>query len=241
MAGHSQFANIKHRKNAQDSKRSKIFVKIAKEIKIAVQNGGPSIDTNPSLRTIISKAKALNMPKENYLKIINKSFADKNSQNYEKIIYEGYGPNKIAILVEAVTNNKNRTASIVREAFSKSNITLSSSNSVKFLFNLEGVLSFENNHFSDEKILEILIETEVENFTNNDNTYTLYINPKKIELTKKGLAKLNIINFNEDYIAFIPYEYLNIQDQEITSKINNFINNLLKYDDILEIYTNIKN
>ena len=158
MAGHSQFKNIMYRKGAQDAKRAKIFSKLIREITVAAKSGLPEPDKNPRLRSAIIAARSANMPKENIERAVKKASGTDDSENYEEIRYEGYGPGGVAVIVEALTDNRNRTASEVRAAFSKFGGTLAETGAVSFMFNRVGVLHYSNDEMDEENFFEAAIE-----------------------------------------------------------------------------------
>lgn len=162
MAGHSQYANIKHRKDAQDNKRGKIFQKLSREIYVAVKLGGANVENNPRLKLMLEKARRINMPKDNINRAINKASNKNETTNYEAVTYEGYGPSNIAIIIHCLTDNKNRTASNIRSYFNKLGGHLAATNSVQYLFQTTGVIQFSS-LLSVEKILELIIDFEIFN------------------------------------------------------------------------------
>ena len=173
MAGHSKFKNIMHRKGAQDAKRGKIFTKLIREITVAAKTGGAEPDMNPRLRTAIIAAKAGNMPKDNIDRAIKKATDDADSINYEAIRYEGYGSHSVAIIVEALTDNRNRSASIIRSTFAKHGGNLGESNSVAFSFNKIGVITYNKAVFANslEQAMEIAIEAGADDVQEENESY----------------------------------------------------------------------
>ena len=166
MAGHSKFKNIMHRKGAQDKKRAKVFSRLGREISVSVKTGGIDPESNVRLRSAISSAKALNMPKENIERAIKKGEGNDPDSNYEEVRYEGYGPDGIAIIVEAMTNNKNRTAAEIRSIFSKSGGNLGESGSVSFNFKRLGLINLDKKITSENEIFEFVVENGSEDLEN---------------------------------------------------------------------------
>ena len=174
MAGHSKFKNIMHRKGAQDKKRAKTFSRLGKEIAVAVKTGGADPESNIRLRSAINTAKTLNMPKDNIERAIKKGEGNDADSNYEEVRYEGYGPEGTAIIVEAMTNNKNRTAAEIRSIFSKSGGNLGESGSVSFGFKRLGAISIEKNLASEEEIFDFSVENGSEDLEVNEEDYVIY-------------------------------------------------------------------
>ena len=174
MAGHSKFKNIMHRKGAQDKKRAKTFSRLGKEIAVAVKTGGADPESNIRLRSAINTAKTLNMPKDNIERAIKKGEGNDADSNYEEVRYEGYGPEGTAIIVEAMTNNKNRTAAEIRSIFSKSGGNLGESGSVSFGFKRLGVITIEKNLATEEEIFDFSVENGSEDLEVNEEDYVVY-------------------------------------------------------------------
>ena len=174
MAGHSKFKNIMHRKGAQDKKRAKTFSRLGKEIAVAVKTGGADPESNIRLRSAINTAKALNMPKDNIERAIKKGEGNDADSNYEEVRYEGYGPEGTAIIVEAMTNNKNRTAAEIRSIFSKSGGNLGESGSVSFGFKRLGAITIEKNLATEEEIFDFSVENGSEDLEINEEDYVIY-------------------------------------------------------------------
>ncbi len=174
MAGHSKFKNIMHRKGAQDKKRAKTFSRLGKEIAVAVKTGGADPESNIRLRSAINTAKTLNMPKDNIERAIKKGEGNDADSNYEEVRYEGYGPEGTAIIVEAMTNNKNRTAAEIRSIFSKSGGNLGESGSVSFGFKRLGTITIEKNLATEEEIFDFSVENGSEDLEVNEEDYVIY-------------------------------------------------------------------
>jgi len=174
MAGHSKFKNIMHRKGAQDKKRAKIFSRLGREISVAVKEGGPDPEKNIRLRSAVGSAKSLNMPKDNIERAIKKGEGNDPDSNYEEVRYEGYGPDGVAIIVEALTNNKNRTAAEVRSTFSKYGGNLGETGSVSFGFKRLGIIILNKNNIDEEKLFDFILENGSEDYEFNEDEYNIY-------------------------------------------------------------------
>ena len=237
MAGHSHWAGIKHRKGRADKQRSKIFSKLSKEITVAAKLGSKDPDTNPRLRSAIQAARTANMPKDNIERAINKSEVNKNL-NYNNLIYEGFGPEKIAIMVEALTDNKNRTASNIRTIFQKFGGNLGETGVASHQFKQSGVIRIDKKKISDNDILELAInggaedclsnESHHEITTKKDNFYKV-----KIEIEKK------IQEFISANIEWIPINKISL-DKEKTKSLINFLEALEQDDDVQHVYANLE-
>jgi len=173
MAGHSQFKNIMHRKGRQDAVRSKLFSKLSKEITVAAKMGAPDPDMNPRLRLAVNNAKSQSMPKDNIQRAINKA-SDAGGENYEEVRYEGYGPGGVAVIVEALTDNRNRTAANVRATFSKNGGALGESNSVSFMFDRVGEIVYKPEAGDADKVMEAAIEAGADDVETDENGHTIY-------------------------------------------------------------------
>lgn len=239
MSGHSQFANIKHRKDAQDSKRGKIFQKITKEIHVAVKMQGSNPESNPKLRLILDKARSLNMPKDNINRAIAKASNQNDDTNYESIVYEGYGPSFSAFIVHCLTDNKNRTASNVRSYFTKSNGKLGTSNSVQYLFEKTGILEF-NSNLSLEEILEMLLEFDLLQLDKDGDLVHIEVNPNDLSLVTKTLRSQNINEFVNNEIINKPLELISIVDEEDQKNIFKLLDLLENDDDVQTVEINFK-
>ena len=196
MAGHSKFKNIMHRKGAQDKKRAKIFSRLGREISVAVKEGGPDPEKNIRLRSAVGSAKSLNMPKDNIERAIKKGEGNDSDSNYEEVRYEGYGPDGVAIIVEALTNNKNRTAAEVRSTFSKYGGNLGETGSVSFGFKRLGIITLNKNNINEEELFDFIIENGSEDYELNENEYSIYCDQTILhQLNQKIIEKFGPTNF----------------------------------------------
>jgi len=237
MAGHSHWAGIKHKKGKADKQRSKVFSKLSKEITVAAKLGSKDADTNPRLRSAIQSARAANMPKDNIERAINKSELNKDL-NYSSIVYEGFGPEKVAIIVEALTDNKNRTASNIRTIFQKNGGNLGESGVAAHQFKQMGVIRIEKKKISDTEILELAINSGAEDCISNslnheiitakDNFYKV-----KLEIEKK------IKEFISTSIEWIPINKISLDKEKIKSVLN-FLEKLEDDEDVQHVYANLE-
>ncbi len=237
MAGHSHWAGIKHRKGRADKLRSKIFSKLSKEITVAAKLGSKDANMNPRLRSAIQAARSANMPKDNIERAINKSELNKNL-NYNSIIYEGFGPEKIAIIVETLTENKNRTASNIRSIFQKNGGSLGSTGVASHQFKQAGIIRIDKKKISDNDILELAINAGAEDCS-SEGSYHEIITLKenfykvKVEIEKK------IEEFYSSGIEWLPLNKVSL-NQEKTKSVINFLELLEDDDDVQYVYANIE-
>ena len=235
MAGHSKFANIKHKKERADLKRAKVFTRVGKEIMIAVQQGGPDKNSNPRLRDTIQKARANNMPNENIERLIKKAAGETDTSSYEEITYEGYGLNGIAIIVEALTNNRNRTAANVRAAFTKGGGNMGQTGSVNFMFNQVGQIITER-ELTEEEQLE-LMEFGAEDFLEGE----VITNPNDLPKTLEELQNKNIAIVSAEVI-YKPVTYAQeLTNPEDIKKMNKLVALLEEDEDVQNFYHNLEN
>ncbi len=237
MAGHSHWAGIKHKKGRADKQRSKIFSKISKEITVAAKLGDKNPDMNPRLRSAIQSARSANMPKENIERAIDKS-TNINSSNFQSMRYEGFGPKNIAVIVEALTDNKNRTASKIRTIFQKNGGSLGSSGSASHNFKQIGVIKIPKNEISEEKILDIAIDAGAEECHSDNEIHEIHCEKNKIYEVKKKL-EMTVKNFISTEIEWIPINNV-IISKDIFDEISDFLDSLDNDDDVQNIFTNIK-
>ena len=189
MAGHSKFKNIMHRKGAQDKKRAKVFSRLGREISVAVKVGGIDPESNIRLRSAIGAAKALNMPKDNIIRAIKKGETNDPDSNYQEIRYEGYGPDGVAIIIEAMTNNKNRTAAEIRSIFNKHGGNLGESGSVIFGFNRIGAITLSKNLGEESEVFEFIVENGSEDIEVNEDDYIIYCNQNELHILNEKIIK----------------------------------------------------
>ena len=237
MAGHSHWAGIKHKKGKADKQRSKIFSKLSKEITVAAKLGDKDPSMNPRLRSAIQAARSSNMPKDNIERAIDKSSIN-TELNFENLRYEGFGPKKVAIIVEALTDNKNRTASNIRTIFQKAGGSLGTQGSASHNFNQLGIIKIDKKVISDERIFELAIEAGADECNTFDDFHEIQCSVNEIYNVKKELEK-EISNFISTEIEWIPLNSVKILKEE-TDDLINFFETLEEDDDVQSIYSNAK-
>ncbi|QNN23807.1 YebC/PmpR family DNA-binding transcriptional regulator [Planctomycetales bacterium ZRK34] len=236
MAGHSKWANIKHRKARQDSKRSKMWSKCARAIIVAARNGGGDPATNLTLRYSIDEAKAANMPKDTIEKAIAKGSGELGTEAYETVIYEGYGPSGVAILVECLTDNRNRTAGEVRSAFDKSGGNLGTSGSVAYIFTAKGIITLEKSAADEEQLMEIALEAGAEDIADQDDYWEVTSEPGNYIPVKEALeaAGLTLESSEMTMIASNTVECAG----DVARKVMNLVDKLEDLDDVQKVHAN---
>ena len=239
MSGHSKWANIKNKKEKTDNQRGKIFTKIGREIAIAVKEGGGADPANNSkLRDVIAKAKANNMPNDNITRSIKKAAGEGSNINYEDIIYEGYGPGNMAIIVEVVTDNRNRTAAEMRHLFDKSGGNLGNSGCVSWMFDKKGVIVIERSAEMDEdEIMMQALEAGAADFVAQDDAFEIYTDPAEFSVVREALEALGF-EFISAEVQMLPQNTVDVADPETVDKINRFLEKLDDDDDVQEVYHN---
>ena len=236
MSGHSKWASIKHSKGKADKQRSKVFSKLSKEISVAAKLGDKDPSMNPRLRSAIQAARSANMPKDNIERAIDKSSAS-NDNNFENLRYEGFGPDKIAVIVEALTDNKNRTASNIRTIFQKSGGNLGTQGSASHNFNQLGIIKIDKKEISDEQIFELAIELGADECISYENFHEIQCPMNEIYNVKKNLEK-TIANFISTEIEWVPLKSVDVEKDKIDSAIE-FLETLEDDDDVQNVYSNI--
>ncbi|WP_427339064.1 YebC/PmpR family DNA-binding transcriptional regulator [Caloranaerobacter sp. DY30410] len=238
MAGHSKWANIKHRKGKQDAKRAKIFTKLTRAIIVAAREGGADPEYNTALKNAIEKAKAANMPNDNIERAIKKGAGELDGVNYEEITYEGYGPGGIAVLVEVLTDNRNRTASDIRHYFSKFGGNLGSTGCVSFMFDRKGILIIEKEDGIDEEELMMqAIEAGAEDFITEEEYFEITTSPEDFASVRDSLKQAGY-TFTTAEISFIPQNTTKLTDEEDIKNMTKLIDALEDNDDVQNVYHN---
>ena len=237
MAGHSHWAGIKHKKGKADKQRSKIFSKLSKEITVAAKLGDKDPAMNPRLRSAIQAARSANMPKDNIERAIDKSSTNTEA-NFENLRYEGFGPDKIAVIVETLTDNKNRTASNIRTIFQKNGGSLGTQGSASHNFNQMGIIKINKNEISDEQIFELSIDAGADECISNSEYHEIQCPINEIYNVKKKLEE-KISNFISTEIEWIPLNSVEIS-KDRQDEIIQFLETLEDDDDVQNIYTNVK-
>ena len=236
MAGHSHWAGIKHKKGKADKQRSKIFSKLSREITVAAKLGDKNPDMNARLRSAIQAARSANMPKENIERAIEKS-SNNDQSNFENIRYEGFGPSKSAVIVEALTDNKNRTASNIRTIFSKNNGSLGTQGSASHNFQRLGVIKIDKSEIEQDKIFELAIEAGANDCVSNDEFHEVHTNIDEIYEVKKKFEKV-IFNFLSTEIEWLPINKVSLKGEESQNMVK-FLETLEEEDDVQNVYTNV--
>ncbi|WP_028775570.1 YebC/PmpR family DNA-binding transcriptional regulator [Shimazuella kribbensis] len=238
MAGHSKWKNIQHRKGRQDAIKGKIFAKLGREIYVAARRGDKDPANNNQLRLAIAKAKAQNMPNENIDRAIKKAAGEGEASNFESITYEGYGPDGIAVIVEALTDNRNRTAADVRFAFTKRGGNLGESGCVSWMFNRFGVVEIEKEAVSKEEdeMELLLLELDPEDMEITDVSYVLYVQPDRLEEVQQALVEQQFPVASAD-IMMVPENRVSIEGETI-KKVLDLIDTLEDHDDVQAVFTN---
>ena len=235
MAGHSHWAGIKHKKGKADKARSNLFSKLSREITVAAKLGDKNPDMNARLRSAIQSARSSNMPKDNIQRAIDKSETSKDS-NYESIRYEGFGPKRIAVIIETLTNNKNRTASNLRTIFQKNEGNLGTQGSASHNFQQIGVIKIERSEVSEDKIFELTVDSGANECFSNEYFHEIQCDKNEIYYVKKKLEK-SIINFLSTEIEWVPLNKVEVSPVE-KEEIVNFLGTLDDDDDVQNVYTN---
>lgn len=239
MSGHSKFANIKHKKEKNDAAKGKMFTIIGKEIAVAVKEGGADPANNSKLRDVIAKAKANNMPNDTIERGIKKAAGEANSVNYEVITYEGYGPNGIAIIVDTLTDNKNRTAANVRHAFTKGGGNIGTPGCVSFMFDKKGqiVIDKSETDMDADELMMAALDAGAEDFVEEDEAYEIYTTPEDFSTVREAIEGLGV-PMMEAEVTMIPQNYVELTDEEAIKNLNKIIDLLDEDDDVQQVYHN---
>ena len=236
MAGHSKWSTIKRKKGALDQKRGKIFSTISKEITISSRIGGKDIDSNPRLRQAVKKAKSLNMPNSNIEKAIKKGAGEIDNVVFEEVDYEGYGPYGVAVYIEAITDNKNRTVADVRHSLTKFNGSLGQAGSVAWNFNRVGILIFDKSLHNEEELFELSIENNAKDFMEEDDVYKMIFNHSDM-YEKIDYFEKNNLNIENSFLEYVAKDFVEV-DTEQEDKICKMIDFLENLEDVQNVYTN---
>lgn len=239
MSGHSKFANIKHKKEKNDAAKGKIFTIIGREIAVAVKEGGADPANNSRLRDVIAKAKANNMPNDTIERGIKKAAGDANSVNYEHVTYEGYGPNGIAIIVEALTDNKNRTASNVRNAFTKGNGNVGTPGCVSFMFDKKGqiIIDKEECDMSADDLMMIALDAGAEDFKEEDDSFEILTDPDMFSEVREKLEAEKVAMVEAE-VTMLPQTWVELTDEKDLKSLQKTLDLLDEDDDVQNVYHN---
>ena len=241
MSGHSKWSTIKRKKEKTDGQRAKIFTKIGRELIVAVkEGGGADPSTNSKLKDCISKAKANNVPNDNIERIIKKALGENDSNKYESITYEGYGPCGIAVIVEALTDNRNRTAGDLRHYFDKFGGNMGTPGCVSFMFSKKGVIIIEKEDNNEDKLMEIALEAGASDFCVDDDVFEIYTEPEDFSAIREELESKSY-DFVSANIEMVPGTYSSIDKEEIAIKMQKLLNVLEDNDDVQNVWHNWEN
>lgn len=237
MSGHSKWSTIKRKKEKTDQKRAKIFTKIGRELTIVVKSGGPDPTVNSKLKDVIAKAKAANVPNDNIDRIIKKAAGEAGGDNYEEIVYEGYGPNGVAVVVETLTDNRNRTAGDVRHYFDKFGGNLGQTGSVMFMFDRKGVINIEAEGKDEDTVMEAALEAGAEDFEADGDVFTITTHPNELGAVRDALEEAGY-SFISAEVEYIPNVETTLTDPESIEKMEKLIDIMEDNDDIQAIWHN---
>lgn len=236
MSGHSKWHNIQAKKGKVDARRGKVFTKLGKEIAVAVKEGGANLDANSRLRDVVAKAKAANMPNDNIQRAIKKAAGEGSSVNYENIVYEGYGPSGVAVIVDVLTDNKNRSAGNVRSAFTKGGGNMGTSGCVNFMFQEKGEIVIEKCDIDEEELMMIALDAGAEDFTSEEEVFIITTIPADFGLVRETLENEGI-EFLEASVKMIPDTETAINEED-AKKFQKMLDLLEDDDDVQEVYHN---
>ncbi len=237
MSGHSKWSTIKHKKGAADAKRGKVFAKIIKEISVAAKLGGGDMDVNPRLRAAVLKARSANMPKDNIERAIKKGIGELDAADFFENMYEGYGPGGVAVMVETLTDNKNRTAADVRSIFNKAGGNLGENGCVAYLFKRRGIITFEADNTNEDNLLEKAMELGADDVLSDENALEIITEPEQYEAVLDGLKSGGFTPVSSD-ITRIPDTYITLNDDG-TRKAIKLLETLDDNDDVQSVSTNL--
>lgn len=237
MSGHSKWASIKHKKAAVDAKRGKLFSRLSKEITVAAKIGGGDVDMNPRLRTAVSTAKAANMPNDNIDKAIKKGTGELPGVTYEECVYEAYAPGGVAILIEVLTDNKNRTTAELRSIITKRNGNMASANAVAWMFNQKGFITVEREKVSEDTVLSVGLEAGAEDIKTEGDTFEIITEPKDFEAVKEAFEGKSI-ELSSAEITMIPDSTIPINSEKDAKQLLDFIEAIEDNDDVQNVYAN---
>lgn len=238
MSGHSKWNNIKRKKEKTDAQKAKVFTKIGREIAVAVKESGADPASNSKLRELIAKAKANNVPNDNIDRIIKKA-GSSDGKDYENVVYEGYGPNGIAVIVECLTDNRNRTAADMRHYFDKFGGNMGQTGCVSYLFSESGIIVIENNGYSEDEVMEAVLEAGAGDFEFSDEAIEIVTEPNDLISVRDALKdKFNIISAE---VEKVPSTYVRLDDKAVAEKMQLMLDHMEDNDDVQEVFHNWEN
>ncbi len=237
MSGHSKWANIKHKKGATDAKRGKVFTRLIKEITVAAGMGGGDPDGNPRLRSAIATARSENMPKDNIARAIKKGTGEIEGEIYDEILYEGYGPGGIAVLVECMTDNRNRTVADIRHYFSKSGGNLGEAGCVAYMFDKKGVILVDKSTTTEDELMDIALEAGADDVVEEDEHFQVVTAPEDFDEVREGLEKGGII-FIEASLTMIPQTIIEVTEEKPAKALLRLLDSIEGHDDVQNVHAN---
>ncbi len=240
MAGHSKWANIKHRKGRQDAKKGKIFTRIAKEITISAREGGGDPDANPRLRLAIQNGRSQNMPNENITRAIKKGTGEIEGVTYEEITYEGYAPSGVAVIIETVTDNRNRTVADLRNIMGKLGGNLGESGSVAWNFERKGVITINTDNKTEDELLEHVLEAGADDLEYGEESSRIVAAMENFSTANKYFDSVDGIEITEAKLEYIPKDMAKVTDLKTAEKVIKFIDNLEDYEDVQNLFSNME-
>ena len=237
MSGHSKWSTIKHKKGATDAKRGRIFTRLIKEITVAARMGGGDPDGNPRLRAAITSAKTENMPKDNIVRAIKKGTGEIEGAVYDEILYEGYGPGGVAVLVECMTDNRNRTVADVRHFFAKNNGNLGATGCVSWMFDKKGLLQVEKEGLTEEELMDMALEAGAEDVVEEDDEFQVITSPETFDEAYNALESKKV-KFIEAAITRIPQNSVEVTDEKVAISLLKLLESLEDHDDVQKVHAN---
>jgi len=236
MSGHSKWHTIKHKKGAADAKRGKIFTRIIKELTVAARSGGGDVDSNPRLRTIVAEAKANNMPRENIERAIRRGTGEEPGVSYEEIMYEGYGPGGVALMIQTLTDNKNRTVGEIRHLLAKYNGNLAAENSVAWMFSRKGQIFVNKGKVDEDKLLSAALDAGADDMNDDESAWEIVSAPDSFEAVRDAVKALGIEPTSAE-IAMVPQNYVKLQGKDANQMIK-LMEALDDHDDVQNVWAN---
>ncbi len=237
MAGHSKWANIKHKKGAVDARRGKIFTRLIKEITVAARMGGGDIDGNPRLRSAVAAAKTENMPKDNITRAIKKGTGELEGEVYDEILYEGYGPGGVAVLVECMTDNRNRTVADIRHYFAKSNGNLGESGCVAWMFDKKGVIVVDSGSISEDELMDVALESGAEDVVEEESEFQVLTAADEFESVREALESAGIVMTSAE-VTMVPQNTVEVTEENVAKSLMKLLDNLEDHDDVQNVHAN---
>lgn len=239
MAGHSKWANIRHKKGAADAKRGKIFTRLIKEITVAARMGGGDIDGNPRLRAAVNSAKAENMPKDNIARAIKKGTGELEGEIYDEILYEGYGPGGVAVLVECMTDNRNRTVADIRHYFAKSNGNLGESGCVAWMFDKKGAIQVEKGAMSEDELMDLALEAGAEDVIEEEDNFQILTAPEDFDSVRESLETAGVAMASAE-VSMLPKNTVDVTEENVAKSLMKLLESLEDHDDVQNVHANFE-